>query len=357
MREAHCHLQASAPQSRQAPILRPLICILALSAAGLLTGCRVPDPRAPFTDTRPPPGLATRFYPPHGWAWGLIRAGKAPPARYGVSAPAGRQRADVLILASYGEPAEVWFETAADLNARGDVVWVLEPTGQGGSGHYALPRDLVHAPSLAPDVEAVAAMAVGFIGRRPLILIASPTAGPVAVRALERGLQPDGVVLVSPVLTPAPGRALLMRSLGLGGVRAAGGSAWSRQGPDDRALGLTHDAERGRLRLAWQTANPDLRSGGPSWAWRAAFANLQARAADGSMQAVAAPVLVTAPSGQARAAANLCRRLRHCMVRSFAGAGTALPLEADGIRRPWLDAVSRFIEARTGGFAPAPPAA
>src|SRR5262249_31672451 len=102
------------------------------------------DSRDGFADSRPPPGLAERFYPPEDWAWGFLQVGDAPAQRYGVAAPPVTPRADVLILPDYGESAETWFETARDLTASGYVVWVLEGVGQGGSGRLTGHRDLGH---------------------------------------------------------------------------------------------------------------------------------------------------------------------------------------------------------------------
>jgi len=44
-------------------------------ALALLAACGAHDPRAAFVDAQPPPALAERFYPPEGWAWGLISVG------------------------------------------------------------------------------------------------------------------------------------------------------------------------------------------------------------------------------------------------------------------------------------------
>jgi len=324
-----------------------------------LCACGPSDPTAPFTDSRLPPGLQQRFYPPEGSAWGLVKVGDAPPARYGVAAPPRRPRADVLILASYGEPAEVWFETIGDLNAKGYVVWTLEPIGQGGSGRYTPVRDLGHAPSLEPDVAAVGAMTARFIRRRPMILLASRTSAPTALAAVEAGLPVDGLILSSPTLAPDPPPVLEqaeMRSrFFLGALRASGGSGWLREGPDDVALGATHDVQRARVRLAWQTANPDLRMGGPSWGWRTAFSRAaQGATASPALQRITVPVLVLQPDEGAAAARAACKRIGRCTLQSFGPAGQSLHLEVDEVRGAWLSAVVSFIELDIARFSPPP---
>jgi lysophospholipase len=331
-----------------------VLCALALA---LLSACNGQDPRAPFTDSRIPAGLRTRFYPPQGWAWGLVKVGDAPPARYGVSAPPRRPRADIVILAGYAEPAEEWFETASDLNARGYVVWVLEPVGQGGSGRYMLPRDLGYAPGIKPDADAAQALADRFVRRRPLILLSSRTSAPAALRALRTGLSADGVILSAPALESQDGAqdtAALMRRVRLGWLPASRTLGWRRDGPDDKALGLTHDAERGKVRQAWQIANPDLRMGGPSWTWKAMYARAASVAGAASTERITAPVLILEPSRQGDPAAALCKRLRACTLQPFGPAGEALHLEVDEVRKAWLEAVVAFTEADIARFSPPP---
>jgi lysophospholipase len=321
----------------------------------ILAGCRKDDMRDPFTDSRIPPGVESRFFAPDGWAWGLIKVGDTPAARYGVSAPSGPTKADIVILASYGEPAEVWFETARDLNDKGYVVWVLEEIGQGGSGRYSRLRDLGYAESLTPDVWAVRAMAEKVVRRAPLILMASGTSAPVALQAMASGVPADGMILTSPKLLPDPAppqlQAVQMEKLNLGWVRADLHGGWSRQGPDDAALGLTHDPVRGKLRLAWQTANPDLRMGSASWSWLTAFAQAS-HDAQSIETRVPGPVLMLQPDTGAASAREVCRRIPHCAFEAQGPAGQALELEVDAVRRPWLSAVDAFAQQRISAFSP-----
>ncbi len=321
----------------------------------LAAGCDRTDPRAPVTSSHIPPGLQSRFFPPAGWTWGLIApAVGVPPARYGVSAPPGAPIADVLILASYGEPAEVWFETVRELNARSYVVWVLEPIGQGGSGRYSRLRDLGYAESLTPDVIGAKIAAKQVIHRRPLVLIASGTSAPAAIQALASGTQAEGLILTSPRLaadapaTLATARHMQQRSLGW--LRADLHGGWSPYGPDDRAQGLTRDPARGRLRLAWQTANPALRMGTPSWSWIAAFA-AAAEADPASEPHVSQPVLVLTPASAPAPAAD-CQRMLHCTLQPIAGGGQALELEVNPVRGPWIKAVGDFVDHAVSAFPP-----
>ena len=332
---------------------RPALATALALTAALLWACHQSDTREPFTDSRIPPGLESRFFPPQGWAWGLVQPPGAPAARYGVSASGGRARADVLILAGYGEPAEVWFETARQLNTKGYAVWLLEPVGQGGSGRYSRLRDLGYAESLTPDVLAAKAMADKVVHRRPLIVMASGASAPVAIQALASGTPAEGLILTSPRLQPDDpatlDQARQRQALGVGWLRADLHGGWSRRGPDDRALGLTHDPARAGLPLAWQTANPDLRMGSPSWTWMTAFAET-VRAAEAAEPRLATQVLVLESDRTNRSARRDCQRMPHCKLKPVVGALPALQLEADAWRGPWLKQVGDFVDQAIAAF-------
>ena len=149
--------------------------VLILFAALVLAACDPGQGREAFTDSRPPPSLAPRFLAPEGWAWGVVQAEGQPQLRYGVSSPVGTgTRGHVLIVPAYGESAEVWFETARQLNAQGYAVWVLERAGQGGSGRYLSPHDLGHSDGFEAGAEAVRGLIAGVIrpaGDTPLVLL------------------------------------------------------------------------------------------------------------------------------------------------------------------------------------------
>ncbi|MBS0412101.1 MAG: alpha/beta hydrolase [Proteobacteria bacterium] len=314
-----------------------------LGVALALAGCGAGDAADPFVESRTPATLSARFYPPEGWGWGLVQVGDGPPQRYGVSAPATTVRAQILILPDYGESAETWFETASNLNARGYVVWVLDGAGQGGSGRPTGPRDLGYAKSFNPDEAAARAMISTVIRptpTEPLYILGQGVGGLVAVRAMARGASPAGLILSTPALDGRPGGATTTLEMMLFGHRRVGDQgAWRRDGPDDFAAGLTHDPWRGRTTHLWQTANPDLRMGGPSVAWVSAF-NAAAGEARDELKGVKAPVIVLEGD-----AAKGCRALPRCEARAFPGGAPRLELERDAVRSAWLEAIDGFIRA------------
>ena len=290
-----------------------------------------------FVDSRAPPGLAERFYPPENWAWGLIAMG-GPAQRYGVAAPRLVSRAQVLIIPDYGESAETWFETARDLTDAGDVVWILEGVGQGGSGRLSARRDLGEVKRFDPDVAAVRAMIEAVIRQdgAPLTLIGQGDGALVAARAAETGARPAALILSAPDCRAPPGGGLL-RTIGLGGLRAAGGEPWRRDGPDAFDRGWTHDRWRGAVTQAWQLVNPDLRIGGPSLDWNAALGALQA-SASADVAKVRTPTLIVEAG-----APSPCLPVAGAQRRLIAGAGRSLELEDDARRGPWLSAIEAFV--------------
>jgi lysophospholipase len=331
---------------------------LALLLALPLFACGEQGGRAPFADTRMPPGLERRFLPPAGWAWGYVQVGEDTVQRYGVSAPHGAATAQILILTDYGESAEAWFETARDLNARGVVVWILERQGQGGSERLTGKRDRGHVMSYAPDVTATKAMVRVVIrpdGRLPLTVLGQGQGGLVALRAVEEGLMVDAVVLSAPTfdLSPLPSpkgqlieAARWARRLRLSSQAWPGTPDWRRDGPDDRAMGLTGDPARGAVNHAWQTANPDLRMGAPSLGQYAAFYDvLDVTARD--LSRVKTPVALVAGDADgvtpAFAQESVCKALPDCRETRLAGGRHALHLERDSVRGPWLEAVLAVV--------------
>jgi lysophospholipase len=323
----------------------------------LLAACGGGDGGAPFVESRIPPALGPRFWAPEGWAWGLLKIGDAPAQRYGVSSTPVTPQAQILILTGYGESAEAWFETARDLNARGYSVWVLERSGQGGSERYVLPRDLGHAPQFRDDIAAVKTlsrmMASGAPGR-PVIILGHSVGGLVAIAAVEQGAPAEGLILSAPAFADNDlidrGKAGLVKA-GLGRLPAAWDAGWSRSGPDGRASGLTADPLRGAVQLAWQTANPDLRMGGPSLGWLASF-RAASRDIAPNLTTLETPTLMLAGSLDRRADAaaqiRVCQALPHCRRYVFASGRHALHLERNGVREPWLAAVDSFVRVRAG---------
>ncbi len=272
--------------------------------------------------------------------------------RYGVAPAGGVAKAQVLILPDYGESAETWFETARDLSAAGDIVWVLEGVGQGGSGRLAARRDLGELTSFDVDVAATQAMidlVIRPTAQRPLVLMGQGVGAVVAARAVETGAAPAALILSAPDCRPAePAGALVF--LGLGQFRAPGGDAWRRDAPDDAATHRTHDPFRGAVTHAWQLANPSLRLGGPTLDYQAALARLQRFTRADLAKLHATPTLVIAPTAS-------CLTPSAAQVTTLPTADPALELEDTLHRTLWLTAITRFTAATAARTHPTPGAA
>jgi lysophospholipase len=323
--------------------------LLSLFVLFCLAACDDPAARAPAGASVIPPDLPMRGWPPEGWAWGLIKIGDAPALRYGVAAPPVTPRAQVLILPSYGEPAEAWFEVVDALVAKGDAVWILEAAGQGGSGRYTLPRDVGHAPDFQADLDGLRAMHA-VMGRRPTVVIAQGTAAPLLITALRSGLPAQGAILSSPILSVDSQSAYAdqivqaapwIATAGLGWLRAWDEPSWTRQTP--------WPPGRAGVIGAWQTANPDLRMAGRSWGWIAAFQDETDAVKAGALGGVRGPVLILQPGARPSAeAAALCKRLPRCNLTLISGGRGALHLESDAALASWTDAVARFVAQANG---------
>ena len=301
------------------------------------------DADQPLLDSRTPPSLGPRFFPPDGWGFGVLAVPGAPRIRYGAAAPEVPPRADVVILPAYGESAEVYYETARDLTARGYAVWVLDAAGQGGSARFPGPVDLGRSNGFGLDAAALEGLLTQVVrpgAGRPVVVAASGSSALSALLAAEQGRAPvDGLFLWDPALVrpAAAEHAAEMTRWRLGGLRADGGSPWTR--PTQDLSG------RPTLPAAWQLADPDLRMGGPAWEWIAAEAEAQREALDPARtRALRAPILVQA--AQHAGADRLCMGVPRCQVLDAPPTPLPRHLASDPVRHAWLAALSTFVEAR-----------
>lgn len=329
----------------------------AIALSLVVSACGDGASRAPFAESRTPPSVSARFDPPQGWAWGYVQVGDGPVQRYGVAAPPVAPRATILILTGYGESAEKWFETITDLTQRGFAVWVLERQGQGGSERLTPWRDLGHVESFDPDLATVKALVKTVIrpevGARFLVL-GHGEGGLIGLRAAQTGLPMDGLVLSSPAFglsgLPRPRSDLArfapaLRTFRLSWVRSSDQKGWRRDGPDGTSAGLTHDPDRGKVQAAWMLANPDLRMGGRSLGWFAAFFDASEAAAR-DVRKTTTPVLMLNAGRDgvvtATPQARFCAEMVGCRVVRYAEAGHDLHMELDAVRNLWMSEIANF---------------
>jgi lysophospholipase len=170
-------------QTEQYRVIHKLVRkVLAGLALLLLAGCGR-EAVHPYPQSRTPPWLAPRFFPPDGWAWGQVAVERTKaPIRYGVAAPSSVPRASVVILAGADESAETYFETARNLIGHGYTVWVLEAS-----------------PSPQAGADALKALIDGVVRPKPqeALVVAGFERGAVAalIAAEAKGPRFDGLVL------------------------------------------------------------------------------------------------------------------------------------------------------------------
>jgi lysophospholipase len=290
-----------------------------------LAGCRR-EAKDLYVDTRVPPSLSPRYFPPEGWAWGTVQAEGGSPVRYGVAAPTGAPKASVVIAAAAGEPAEIYYETAHDLIGQGYTVWVLDPgpsPSAGAAAIHALIDNMVRPK--ASDT----------------VVLAGYDYGALEALLEAEALTPrvDGLVIWAPRLAEPLGiEAAAKVKVGLGEFAAPGEHGWVR--PDYDLSG------RATLSQAWETANPDLRPKPRPWSWFANVAVGADQAADPArLRLLAVPVLVLSPPSDAQTA-KLCMALAHCERMAADPGKVPLHLAPDSARDPWLQALLRFVAAR-----------
>jgi lysophospholipase len=309
-----------------------------------------------------PPSLPARFLEPPGFAWGSFAAADGVRLRWG-HLPARRPRADCVMVGGFSECIEKYFETIADLAARGLSVWCLDWRGQGGSER---PRRLPSRPRprrFDRDAGELALFtrtipAAGW----PRLLIGHSMGGAIALLCLRR--YPDlfdAAILSAPMLgirtgamPPSLVRCIssLARAAGLGICFVPGAGAWQPDRvPSPERSRVSNDPERCRLQYAWFVARAGLRVDEPTWGWLDASLRLAAKLARKEfLCGIDIPILLASagletfvsPESHHRAA----RLLPDCTLVELPASKHEPFLERDPIRNCWLEAIDRFITER-----------
>jgi lysophospholipase len=315
----------------------------------LVAGCE--QPVGEPTPARIPPGLATRYFPPPGWTWSYLPAADGPPIRYGVGTPPRAVRGAVLILPGFGEPAEVWFETARELIDNNYAVWLLDLAGQGGSGRWADPPDKAHLPSMEPNLTALRTAITEVVRPTgaPLVMMGSGLGAQVALRAAGEGLPGvEAVILSAPALSPwrGPTPGPLAQGLSLIGFSrtyATGQGDW--KSADSRA---SYPGTRAAVPQAWMRANPELRTGGVTWGWIKAYSDSASAArSTQTLERVALPVMML--DGGDGAGRDACQRMPKCRYIRLPS-GPTPHLAPDATREVWRKAMTGFLAQQGDGY-------
>ena len=291
--------------------------------------------------------------PPGGEA-AFVRARSGDRLRTAVWAPAASACGSVVLSPGRTETIEKYGEVVGELLARGFAVVCHDWVGQGLS-------DRLHRDPLRGHVRGGAGRFLSGLADvlaahearlpRPWIGLGHSMGGGLTALAAVRtpGLF-DAMLLSAPmagVLTgsQAPARvraaARAMGWLGRGAALPLPASDPLRDRFDANVL--THDRARFERSAALIRAHPELRLGGPTWAWLCfAFELADALAAPGAAERVAIPVRVLAAAEEAlvdnAAARRFAERLPAGRWVELAGARHELLMEADPVRaRVWAE--------------------
>jgi lysophospholipase len=261
-----------------------------------------------------------------------------------------------------------YFETAADLGARGLSVWCLDWRGQGGSER---PRRWPSRPRPrrydrdANDLTLFAKQLPP--PRHPRLLIGHSMGGAIALVCLRQspGLF-DAAILSAPMLgirtggIPRPVARCIAgaaRASGLGLCFVPGAGPWRPDRiPSPEFSRTSSDPERCRLQYGWFSARAQLRVDEPTYAWLDASLRLVRKISRPEfLRQVRTPILLASagidwflePAAHRRAA----QLLPDCALVEFPDSKHEPFLERDAIRNRWLDTIDRFVGERVANRA------
>ena len=311
------------------------------------------------------PQLPARFLEPHGFVWGSFAAPDGAKLRWG-HLPAANPRVECVMVGGFTECIEKYFETTADLAARGLSVWCLDWRGQGGSER---PRRWPSRPRPrrydrdADDLTLFAKTLPPPRHRR--LLIGHSMGGAIALVCLRHspGLF-DAAILSAPMLGIRTGRiprpvarciASAARVSGLGLCFVPGAGPWRPDRvPSPEISRTSSDPERCGLQYGWFSARAQLRVDQPTYAWLDASLRLARRISRPEfLREIRTPILLASagieafvdPAAHHRAA----RLLPDGTLVEFPDSKHEPFLERDPIRNRWLDAIDRFVTERVAG--------
>ena len=228
--------------------------------------------------TDAPPLIAVEGGPvPAGMTSAWVAGAGGVRLRVALLAAQGRSRGSVVVSPGRTESLEKYFETAAELSARGFSVLVHDWRGQGLSGRMLADRLRGHADNFDDFAADYAAILEAYGDRlpKPWIMVGHSMGACLNLLSLARGeTRFCAALLCAPMLGLNLSRfnrvasgplSRLFHSFGRGGdyVMGQAESPWATFA-DNR---LTHDPIRYARQYALVRQYPDLALGGPTWGW------------------------------------------------------------------------------------------
>jgi lysophospholipase len=281
--------------------------------------------------------------------------------RFARFTPADRPRGTVCVVGGRGETIERYFETIADILARGFAVATFDWRGQGGSDRRLRDRRRDHVDSFSEydrDLEAFFDQVVLPDCPPPHFALAHSMGALVCLRGARAGrVRFQRMVLAAPLVALGPQRprqrtacriAALVTALGLGELPAPGPARRTLPAIPFEGNLLTGDAARFRRNVAIARAFPALQVAGPTYGWinAACMAMREAGEADFA-PAVRAPTLIVVGGldtvVSVGAIEGLGAELRTGSVMVIPGGLHELLMERDAVRSQFFAAFDAFI--------------
>jgi lysophospholipase len=305
--------------------------------------------------------LADNPIPP-GARSGVLRTQDGLGLRYAVWEPARRARGTVLLLQGRADFIEKYFETAAELLARGFAVATFDWRGQGGSQRLLTEAHKGHVDDFAHyqrDLEAALGLVAWLRLPRPVLGLAHSMGAAILLHGLARrpDLLPAAVlsapmIRIAPTLRP-PAAETMTRVAAWAGLRAScipGPGAKGKVGCEfDPANLLTSDPVRYARSYAMVAAAPGIALGKPTIGWmQAAFAAMAAFRRPGFAASIRTPLLTVAGDADRVTATPACidlaTRLPCGKVEVIPGCGHEILMEQDLHRERFWTAFDAFTD-------------
>lgn len=347
--------------------LKIVAVLLALVLGVFLTarGCTKKEPPATIPSDAGAVLEEERFTEPPGWQFATIVFGDGTQVRYGYVEPPGEARAQIVFFPGYSAPLELYYETFRDFLDAGYAVVAMDWPGQGGSSRPLPNTHKAHAETLDDHLRA-ADVVIDRAARegRPLVLMGMSLGGQLATRlANRRGEDFAAAVFVAPAYSVSNEQPeWLVRAIVGTAVATGFGDRYTPWRGDWEFNHATfyegkgtcgHDPVRMKLWYAWLATRPELRLGGPTFAFMdALYSSSDIVTAPGYLEDIELPVLM-ATAGRdvfidSAVAEAGCERMPNCSLRRYEEAKHCLFEEADEYREPFMRDVLAFMNRHTG---------
>jgi lysophospholipase len=308
------------------------------------------------------PPIPARFHEPSGFVWGSFTARDGAKLRWG-HLPAATPRAECVMVGGFTECIEKYFETTADLAARGLSIWCLDWRGQGGSARPGRWPTRPRPRRYDRDADDLALFTKSLPpARHRRLLIAHSMGGAIALACLHRAPDLfDAAILSAPMLGIRTGRvppilarciAGAARASGFGLCFIPGAGRWRPDRiPTPEASRISSDPERCRVQFGWFSACARLRVDEPTYGWLdEAFRLVKRIRRREFLGQIDTPILLASAGIECFVAPEAHRRaaqlLPDCILVEFPDSKHEPFLEQDAIRDRWLAAIDQFVTQR-----------